>query len=237
MRRNYRRASAAIAVAGLLLAGCGDGQDPGEQAATEPPTDQPATDGATPSDGAIGDPDLADPNEDVVDGVYRGLGVVVPVPEGWSLDPRAFAAGTVAAVSEDGTQQMTARAIDTEEAEAAGEPLDMETMLDDVRQQAGQESDVDEEVDVSGADRAHRLSFLALPPPQEGLPGISVTIVVAESDEDVIAQFAYSATDEDYDQDTVALLLDGAGIDHDSEPPPIPRPQQQPQPRSSPTPR
>lgn len=220
-----------MAVAGMLLAGCGDAGDPAGQAASEQPDDQssPRDDPAAPSE------DLAqDPNDDVVDGVYRGLGVVLPVPDGWSLDARAFAAGTVAAVSEDGTQQMTAQAIDVEQAEAAGQPLDLETMLDAVRQQAGQESEVDEEVDVTGADRAHQLSYLQLPPPQEGLPQLSVTIVIAESSDGLIGQFAYSATDEDYDQDTVSLLLDEAGFDPGSEPKPIPPQPQQPQPQASP---
>lgn len=232
MRRSYRRGFALIAVAGMFLAGCGEAEEPTEQAASEQPDDEssPGDEPSAPTE------DLAqDPNDDVVDGVYRGLGVVLPVPDGWSLDPRAFAAGTVAAVSEDGTQQMTAQAIDVEQAEAAGQPLDLETMLDAVRQQAGQESEVDEEVDVAGADRAHQLSFLQLPPPQEGLPQLSVTIVIAESSDGLIGQFAYSATDEEYDQDTVALLLDEAGFDPDTEPQPVPPPQpQQPQPQASP---
>jgi hypothetical protein len=215
MRPGSRRVLALTAVAGLVLVGCG-----AEQEADAPaPTDQA-------SDIAEGDRTDApeDPNDDIEDGRYRGNGVVLPVPEGWSLDPMAFSQGLVAAVSGDGTQQMTAQAIDTEQAQAAGQPMELDVLLDGIRQQIGQDADVDEEIRVDGAERAHQLTYLELPPQQEGAPEVSVTLVLAEDGQGLVGEFVYSAATESYDSDTASLLVADAGFDPDSEPPAMPPP-------------
>lgn len=228
MRHRALRLPAALAAAALFVAACGDA-DP-DTDPTEPPVDGDAA----PEDldeedlegleDLLGDQgDLEDPNELVEDGVFRGAGVVLPVPEGWTLDATAWAQGVVAAVNEAGDQQLSAQAIDAESIEAFGQSADLEVLLDNVRQLG--EADVDEEVELVGAERAHRLTYLDLPPQQEGLPETSATIVLAEDDRGYIAEFTVSAASEDYDASLEDLLLDEAGFDPDSEPPAIDAPQ------------
>jgi hypothetical protein len=233
VRRNRTRGLAVTAVAGLFLAGCGDGQ-----ASDEPNTHEQAANDA-PREGGSEEPNLGqgdaapppengdgvqDPNDDIEDGVSRGNGVVLPVPDGWSISPAAFQQGIVAATPEDGAEQPTAQAIDTEQAEASSaEALDLESLLDGVRQQIDQDAESDEEVEVAGADQAHRLSYLQLPAQQEGAPETSATIVLAEGGDGLVGEFAYSAAAADYDEDIGSLLVDEAGFDPDSEPAEVPQ--------------
>lgn len=229
---SWRKGLALTAAIGLFAVGCSDGQTPAEpssdeQAASDAPSEEGSEDpdldqddsGATSSSGA----DVDDPNDDIEDGVYRGNGVALPVPEGWSIDAAAFQQGVVAATPEDGAQQLTARAIDTTSAGVQGAgPLDIEALLDGVRQQIDQDPEADEQVDVVGADTAHRLTYLQLPAQQEGQPQTSATIVVAEAD-GLVGEFVYSAASEDYDEATASVLVDEAGFDPDSEPAPLPQ--------------
>jgi len=196
------------------------GEDPSGDASGEEELDEEALE-----DLLAGQEDLSDPNEDVVDGVYRGNGVVLPVPQGWSIDPAAMMQGVVAAFPEDGSQQLTARAIDTELAEAGGaQPIELQTLVDTVRQQIAQDAAIDEEVDLGGADRAFRLSYPDLPGQQEGQPDTGITLVLAESGE-LVGEFVYSAASAAYDEEIVSLLVEEAGFDPDSEvPAPAPAP-------------
>lgn len=217
MRSGIRRGLAVTAVASLALAACGDGGAP----ADEPRPTEAATDGAGEIEDPSGDePQAGDPNEQVEDGVFRGVGVVLPVPDGWTLDPAAFAQGVVVATSEDGTQQLTARAVDTSEAEATGQPVDLDTLIEATRQLG--EADVDEEVELEGARRAHRLTYLNLPPQQEGAPESSGTIVIAEDGAGLVGEFTFVAASADYDETFESVLIEGAGFDADSEPPAAP---------------
>lgn len=213
------RLLAALAVTGLLVAACGGDDDPTLEG-TEAPTGQT-------TEGALDDPtageQLADPNEDIEDGVYRGNGVVLPVPDGWTLDAAAAAQGVIVATPQDGMAQMTARAVDTAPAEAAGQDVDLDTLLDGIRQQIEQEPAVDEEVELAGAERAHRLTYLDIAPPQEGAPRTSATIIVAEDGQGLIGEFAFTSTAEDYSEATAELLVEQAGFDPDSEPPAAPQ--------------
>ncbi|MFN2347239.1 MAG: hypothetical protein ABR616_16190 [Dermatophilaceae bacterium] len=238
MRNSLRRGLVLTAAIGLLATGCGDGQpqsDPGsdEPAATDTPDPDASEDADLDEGGAeqmpeddTDDAGVQDPNDDIEDGVYRGNGVALPVPDGWSIDPAAFQQGVVAATPDDGAQQLTAQAIDTDAADAAGTgPLDIESLLDGVRQQIQQDPDTDEPVDALGADTAHRLTYLQLPAQQEGQPETSATIVLAETD-GLIGEFVYSAAGDNYDEAIASALLDGAGFDPDSEPTPLPQPPQ-----------
>lgn len=221
MRSSWRRGLAIAAVGALALAGCGqDGSN--DQATTEDgqgaAPDEPAPDGGGTEEAPGGaEQELPDPNDDVEDGVYRGNGVVLPVPEGWALDPAAFAQGLVAAVSEDGSQQLSAQAIDTEAAEAAGQELDIDLLLDNVRQMGDPE--VDEEVELEGAERAHQVTLVDMPGQQEGAPESSATIVLAEDGSGLLAEFVVGAQSDSYDEELESLLLDTAGFDPDSQPP------------------
>lgn len=239
MRTSWRRGLVLTAAVGLFLAGCGDAE-PQEDEAGDGQTSTEGSEGEDPSGDAAGEEeldeealedllagqeDLPDPNEDVVDGVYRGNGVVLPVPEGWSIDPAAMMQGVVAAFPEDGSQQLTARAVDTEQAEASGaEPIELDSLVDSVRQQIEQDAATDEEVELVGADRAFRLTYLDLPGQQEGQPDTGITLVLAESG-GLVGEFVYSAGSADYDEQVVSLLVDEAGFDPDSEvPDPAPAP-------------
>jgi hypothetical protein len=222
VRQPIRRGLAASAVAALLLAGCGDGDEPQDEAATDSPEEgqEEAVDDLT-----ADSEDLEDPNEDIEDGVYAGNGVLLPVPDGWQLDPQAFQQGIVAAVSEDQQSQMTAGAV-----EVGDEEVDFDELLDSVRQQFGDDVDVDEEVELEGAERAHRLSISGLPPQQEGMPESDVTFVLAEDGNGLVGEFAFAAPSEEYDEELADLLIAQAGFDADSEPPEMPQMQQQPAP-------
>lgn len=247
MRRSHKRGLALTAVAAMFLAGCGtdQGQEadetstPDESSATDQP-ETGATDGEQPDADALedlmgGTEGMEDPNEDVEDGVYRGVGVVLPVPEGWSLNQQAFAQGVVAAASEDQTQQLTARAVDTAAMEAAGQDMALDSLVAGVKESVEQEPEVDEEVELAGADRAHRLTYLDIPGPQEGAPSSSATIVVAEGGDGLVGEFVFSATTDSYDEDVTSQLLEQAGFDPNSEPPAPPQPQQQPAPQDGAT--
>jgi hypothetical protein len=235
VRRNRTRGLALTAVAGLFLAGCGDGQasdepNSDEQAASDTPGNDESQEPSLDQDDAEPPPDsgdgVQDPNDDIEDGVYRGNGVALPVPDGWSIDPAAFQQGLVAATPDDGAQQLTAQAIDTEQAEASSAEaadFDLESLLDGVRQQIDQDAEADEEIDVVGADQAHRLTYLQLPAQQEGQPETSATIVLAEGGDGLVGEFAYSAAAADYDDDIASLLVDEAGFDPESEPAEMPQ--------------
>lgn len=243
MRRSHIRGLALTAAAALLLAGCGNDQAQQADETSAPDestaTDQPEggqTDGEQPDADALedlmgGTEGMEDPNEDVEDGLYRGVGVVLPVPEGWTLNQQAFAQGVVAAVSEDQTQQLTARAVDTAAMEASGQDMALDSLVAGVKDSVEQEPEVDEEVELEGADRAHRLTYLDIPGPQEGAPSSSATIVVAEGGDGLVGEFVFSATTDSYDDAVTSQLLDQAGFDPNSEPPAPPQPQQQPAPQ------
>lgn len=219
MRHRSRRLSSFLAVAALALAGCTQA-DP---AADDAPAD---ADEALVGDADAGDAAAAgDPNDDVVDGVYRGLGVVLPVPAGWALDQGAFLQGVAAAVSDDQDAQLTARAVDINDVTADGVPVDLDSVLEGLRTQVGATPDVDEAITLAGATRAHRLTYLDLPALQDGVPDSSATIVLAEDARGLLGEFVLAASSDIYDEDLEAEFLATAGFDPDSSPPaPLPLP-------------
>lgn len=223
----------AAASAAVLLAACGgtDDGDPGAAPETES-DDQTEAEGAEeePSDGeTLGDLELPEADEFIADGEFRGQGVVLPIPDGWTVDDMALLQGLVSATAdEDRTQQLAAQAVDTAQ---LGE--DQQVTFDDVleiqRSQFAQidpelEPTVDETVEVDGATAAHRLRFEGVQ--IEDQPSFDLDVVLAEDGEGRIALFNYAAPTEAFDEAIAELMLDGAGIDPDSEPPaPEPAPQ------------
>ena len=229
-RQSHRRVlPAVIAAAGLLLAGCGDSEPSGQ----EPTDGQTGTEQAS---GAATDGAGQAPAENIEDGVYAGNGVLLPVPDGFTVNQQALSQGIVAAVSQNGSQQLTAQAVDTAQLQGQGQDLDLDTLVESVRSQIQAEPTVDEEVELANAERAHRLTYLEMPAqnqatPTEGTESAapqlnSATIVIAESGDGVVGEFSFSASAEEYDQAIADRLVAEAGFDPDSDPPAVP--QQQP---------
>ena len=227
MRTSFFRTTAVAAAAALTLAACGEDND--DQAL---PEDDPAAEDLEDLeddalDDMLGDQeDMEDPNEDVEDEVYRGIGIVLPVPEGWRIDPQAFQQGAIVAMTEDQSQQVVGMAANDEEhwQTLTQLPADIDGILETIRPELGDELTVDEEVEIEGAERAHRLTLEDMPPP-EGQPGAeemgnsSQTVIFAEGDGGAMAQFAVAAATDDYDAEIADLLVAVAGFDPDSEPP------------------
>lgn len=232
VRRNMKRFAVLPVVGALALAGCGEQEKGDQQAAGQEQAQEEDSEGGEDLDekdlekltGKQPSPeDMEDPNEQVDDGVFAGAGVVLPVPEGWQLDPAAFQQGAVLGASQDQSQQMSARAIDVEEAKDAGQEMDFDTLLETIREGVDQDPDVDEEVDLQGAERGHRLTYLGVPAQQEGASESSVTILLAESGDGYVGEFTYAAQPDGYDEQIADRLVDEAGFDPDSEPPAMPQ--------------
>ncbi len=222
---------AATALAALVLASCGgDGADPDDASTEDTSTD--ATEGSGDADGAsddagatpdgdqealgeLEDLDLEDPNELVSEGRFAGNGIILPSPEGWSFDDMAFASGIALATAPEGNQQIAGEAVDPTD---LPEPLTFEDVLTANRETAGQEAEVDEEVQLTGAARAQQLRYLDIPGPQEGSPDTSVVLLIAEREDGILGVFNYAAASEDFDDAIADQLLTTAGFDPDSDP-------------------
>ena len=227
MRGRWQRRVVVTAVAATALLGCDtDGEDGDADDATVTDTDADTdTD-----DAAGGEPDAdtdtdtatddtaAEASVDVEDGLYRGNGVVLPVPDGWSMDTDALASGVAVAVSPDGAHQMSAVAADADEIAETGQTTDVDLLLDRVRSQLNHDAEVDEEVTLVGAERAHRLTFLDFPPPQDGMPNSSATMMIAESGDGLLGEFTYSAASDAYDADYESAFVEEVGFDPGSRP-------------------
>lgn len=180
------------------------------------------------SDDTDADPpaDLEDPNELVVDGTLAANGVILPVPEGWRFDELAFANGFALAVAPDSEQQVGAEAVDPAGFE---EEVTFDSVLEANRTNVEVAADVDEEVDLPGAERAVQLRYLDIPSSPDAPDGqpesTSVLLIVAERADGVLAVFSYAAASEAFDDAIAGQLLATAAFDPDSDPA---RPPQQP---------
>lgn len=228
---SFRRAPLLIAVAisALVLAACADDGDVDDAAQPDELPDElddlDELDDELDLDDMFGDQgDMPDPNEHVEDGVFRGDGIILPIPEGFELEPTAYLQGLVAAVTPDGLQQVAGQAVDS--ASVPDESLEIDELAEMNEQQFGP-SVSDEETEIDGATRARQLIFEAIPAQQEGQPELSLVLVIAEDGEGEIAIFNYVAPAEDFDQAEAETLLAGVGFDPDSsprEPEPMPAP-------------
>ena len=221
-----------LAAAGLLAA-CGTDDDPQEQ-------DAAPEDGLEEPEGDLEEPeaDLEDPNELVSDGVFRGQGVLLPVPDEFTLDQQSFTMGQIVATTgfdaEDPAagnpeQVLVGTAQDVSEAPEE-EDLTLDGIIDTMLGQGQLEPTAEEDVDLENADEARALFFDEIegqpdpqgetPAPQQGM------VIIALDGADQLAQFEYVAQQELYDEGIEQQLLDSAGFDPDSDPlPPQPMPQ------------
>jgi hypothetical protein len=224
LRRSAPLALAALSL--LVLTACNGAEQPDDTA--QPSDELPEElgdleDGELDLDEMFGDQDLPDPNEFVDDdGVFRGEGIVLPIPAGFELEPMAFMQGLIAAVTEDGRHQVAAQAVDTA---TIPEPLDIDGLAEANAEQFG-EPVTDEETEVDGATRARQMRFEGVPSGQEDTPELTLVLVIAEDGDGEIAIFNYVSPTEDFDEDDAELVLAGIGFDPDSSPPdPEPAPQ------------
>lgn len=213
----------------LLLGACADGdpQDTASDGADDQATDGTGDDGTdgdgASGDGASGDGDggtgdadaLPDPNDQVQDGEYRGRGIVLPVPDGYELDPGLYMQGFVAAVADDGSRQIVGQAVDTDE---VPEAPSLQDVIDANNEQFGEPA-LEEDVEVDGASQATRLRYDGAVPSQtpDG-DDLTLLLVVAENDEGELGIFNYVAPEDDYDEEQARTVLASAGFDPDSAP-------------------
>lgn len=222
---------AVAAISVLALAACSDTDEPDNAAQGDQEPDGPDEGASDEGEGEL-DPDelegeldlddltgeqgdLPDPNEHVEDGVFRGDGIVLPIPEGFELEPTAYMQGLIAAVTPDGDRQVAGQAVD---ADSLPEPLDLDELAEANQEQLG-EATSDEETDVDGATRARVLRFDDVPGQVEGQPDLSLLLILAEDGEGEIAIFNYVAPTEDFDTEEAEARLSGVGFDPDSSPP------------------
>jgi hypothetical protein len=228
--RTIRITMTALAAA-LVLSACGDSTD--EDAA--PDTDAPELEEGDLGEGDLGDEgmseeeleelgdledllgdqgDLPDPNDQVVDGEFRGQGIILPVPDGFELDPTAFMQGLVAAVTPDGERQIAGQAVDVD---TLPDTPDLDELIAANNAQFGEPAS-DEDVDVDGAAEARQLRYDTLPAQMEGQPDLTLLLVVADNGEGRLAVFNYVAPVDDYDNDEAETALSTVGFDPDSSP-------------------
>lgn len=211
---------ACLLAATVLVVACGDG-DADDQAAD----DLDGLEDELPEDLD----DLLEPELDEVeldeDGKFRGQGVVVPIPDGWEVDPAGLESGVVIAGPPEGEGlPALAAAAGIERNPFLGfEGLGYEPTLEALRGLDPEgEAVVDEPVDLAGAERAHLLVFEALASPevegQESLPDTDQLVVLAEDSAEQVTIFNYTAETGSYDEEIQELILAEAGLDPDSEP-------------------
>ncbi len=200
------------------------GEEPGDLGELEGELDPEDLEGELDLDDLMGDQgDMPDPSENVEDGVFRGDGILLPIPDGFELEPTAYMQGLVAAITSDGEQQIAGQAVDSASVE---EPLDLDELAEANQEQFG-EADLDEETEIEGSTRARQLRFDEVPAQQPEGSDLTVVLVLAEDDEGHIAIFNYVAPVDDFDEGEADAVLAGIGFDPDSSPPepePMPAP-------------
>lgn len=220
-----------ILAAVLMLAACGT-DDGGTDAETSPDQsdeqlepDQPNGEAAPAPDPLAPDSpelDLPDPNDLITDGVFRGEGLIMPAPEGWTFDDTALAQGIVAATDASEEQQLAGQVIDTTQ---MGEEMTLDALIETNRDQIDDAPSVDESIEIEGAVGAHQLRYDQLSAQIEGQPDMAVLLIVADDGDGNLAIFNYVAMVDAFDDANADLLVSTAAFDPDSEPStPVPSP-------------
>jgi hypothetical protein len=225
-----------ILAAVVVLAACAD--DP--SAAPEAPTidapdpdagdadlrsDDEQPDDEQPGDGptAMEDQALQLELPDVEDGVIRTEGVVVPVPDGWTLDETAFSQGVIGISPDTGADGEVPSQLLIASGAIGSNPvfgvqgLGYEDILELYGSLLPGGPDLDEDVEVDGSDRARLLRYNDIAV-QEGQDPTDEVLLVVDAGDGRVALFNYAAPSDEFDEDVLQLLLAEAGIDPDSEP-------------------
>lgn len=205
---------AALAVAALVAVGCSSEQDPAADG------EQPTQTGTEAAPTGPDTPTLDPEQGEVEDGVFRGQGVMLPVPEGWQVDQAGLAQGVVGALPEGGesNQFLVAVAGINEAPGTEFEGMGLDEAVSSYRELAPSEPAVDEEIEFAGAARAHELRFEDLEAQQPDQPPSDQLIILSEDGDGQLALFNYVAPSDGFDEAIADLLLAEGGLDPDSEP-------------------
>jgi hypothetical protein len=227
----------ALAVVALIAA-CGDADDPATtdgsataESEADPEVDDPTA--APETDDLLTEepqPEL-DPQQtfdelgiEVGDTQARGVGVVLPLPAGWELDPGPATQGALFSTSgEAEPEQLLLGVAGIEDDPFSGfEGASFDEALEVIRGSVPQEPDRDEAVELAGARSAQVLEYEQIPGGEEGGPDSYQAVLLAEDADGTLALFNYVALSGSEDRDFIDRLIDEAGFDPDSEPlPPI----------------
>jgi hypothetical protein len=220
-----------------VLAGCAtdpdttDGAAAGDLETTDEvvdDTDAAGTDGSALED-VLGDlepieePSLEDLGVSVSDDAVRGLGVVMPLPDGWEFNPEPASQGALFA--SDGVvdpEQLLFAVAGIESDPASGfEGLGLEDALGVLRASVPMTPDRDEAVSIEGAVAAQLLEYDEVQIGGEGEGGTASyqVVILAEDADGMLALFNYVALSGSEDAGVTDRLLAEAGFDPDSQPP------------------
>lgn len=169
---------------------------------------------------------------------FTDLGIVLPVPEGWSINETFLENGVVLAVPDGAAQDPETGS------PAEPEPEDRQAMvaypdaltrfgltaqdaafddlLEQLRSGIQQDAEVDRAVEVEGAQEAHLLTYAGIEQRDEGQQSTAdpvrtkVTMILAHQGSRY-SLFQYLAQEDAYDESIAALLRTGVALAPDSE--------------------
>lgn len=211
------RLAVPLSVVALLLAACGT--DP----AVDP--DGPTIEAPDPD---AGDPDAeaeATPDRpglempQIEDDVIRAEGLVVPVPDGWTLDGSAFAQGLIGVSPGDQppSQLLIASGAIGSDPVFGVQGLGFDEIVELFSEILPEGPALDEEVEVAGADRARLLRYDGVEV-QQGQEPTDEVLLLVDAGDGRVALFNYAAPSDIFDEGVLQLLLEEAALDPGTEP-------------------
>lgn len=219
-----------------VLAGCASDPDSTDDQTTDAATDDPlGTEEAGPDEldaaaleeargelEAAEEPSLEDLGVSVTDDAVRGLGLVLPLPDGWEFDPIPASEGALfASAGGLDPEQLLFAVAGIENDPASGfEGLGLDEAVDVVRDSVPVTPDRDEPVDLEGAVAAQLLEYeqVDIGSQEDGGPSSYQVVLLAEDADGMLALFNYVALSGAEDAGVIEQLLAEAGFDPDSEP-------------------
>jgi hypothetical protein len=173
-------------------------------------------------------PSLEELGVSVTDDEVRGLGVIMPLPDGWEFDPVPASQGALFASAGGADPEQLLFAVAGIESDPASgfEGLGLDDALDVVRGSVPMTPDRDEAVELDGAVAAQLLEYeeVRIGSEEEGGPVSYQAVILAEDADGVLALFNYVALSGAEDAGVTEQLLTEAGFDPASEPLVVPAP-------------